>query len=154
MASSQGIYGALEENTPDLENGSPYEVPVATRVPSSRENKSKHALFKSTSHFWTSEAEYYQGDHSKDLRMDFISKVYTILSFQLLLTVIVGSVCIEVAPVRNFMVDYSTWFVLFSFIPTICTIFALMFYKDVYPTNYVLLVTFTVRETSLQICHV
>lgn len=140
------IYGALEENTADLETGSPYEVPVATRVPSSRENNSKHALFSTTSHFWATEAEYYHGDHTRDLRMEFISKVYSILSFQLLLTVIVGSVCIEVVPVRSFMVDNSTWFVLFSIIPTICTIFALMFYKDIYPTNYVLLVTFTVRK--------
>lgn len=149
MSGSQTMhYGTLEgSSNVDLENGLPYEVPIARRVPSTRENKSKHALFNTTSHFWATEDQYYDGDHTKDLRMNFISKVYSILSFQLLLTVIVGSVCVEVEAVRNFMLANSTGFVVISIVPTICIIFALMFYKDVYPTNYVLLSAFTLLES-------
>ena len=147
MSSPQDtIYGALDDSTCDIEKGAQSEIPVASQVTSTRDNISKHALFNHTSHFWATEAEYYDGSHSRSLRMQFISKVYSILTFQLLLTVIVGSVFIEVSPVRELVVANASTFVLVTIIPTFLTILALTFYKDEYPTNYILLVTFTLLE--------
>ncbi|KEH23815.1 hypothetical protein MtrunA17_Chr7g0260221 [Medicago truncatula] len=87
---------------------------------------------------------------SPELRWPFILKVYSILTFQLLLTIAVASVVVFVHPVANFFVNsklgYALYIVLL-FVPfiTSCPLYA---YHHKHPLNYFLLLIFTVALAS------
>ncbi|CAJ2650485.1 unnamed protein product [Trifolium pratense] len=76
------------------------------------------------------------------IRMSFIRKVYSIVAFQLLLTVVVASVLIFVPPVANFFNNYIPNYVLYIVI--IFALFLVEYYHQKHPLNYFLLVIFTV----------
>eukprot|EP00614_Pseudopedinella_elastica_P011973 CAMPEP_0172599674 /NCGR_PEP_ID=MMETSP1068-20121228/19788_1 /TAXON_ID=35684 /ORGANISM="Pseudopedinella elastica, Strain CCMP716" /LENGTH=279 /DNA_ID=CAMNT_0013400007 /DNA_START=77 /DNA_END=916 /DNA_ORIENTATION=+ len=146
MKRSSGGYDAvpadIESNAKPLD-----ELPVATpliRRQSSRDDKTKHPLIGHTSHFWAEDSELYQGDHTQELRMGFLRKVYGILCIQLLLTCAVAGLCM--GPWSAFVLANSTALVWGSFVPIMITLFMLMLFKDSYPINYWLLAVFTFLE--------
>jgi len=81
------------------------------------------------------------------LRAGFVKKVYGLLASQLVLTVIIASVCMYVPLVqRAFLAVASaqTWWLRLAFaVPPIASLVLLKFCKDRYPTNYILLFVFT-----------
>ena len=97
------------------------------RQGSSREGKTKHVFTLHTSHLWLDPSEHYDGDHTQELRMGFIRKVYGILSAQLLLTVGVAALCM--GPWHAFMLANSTAMFWGTFIPSIFVLFGLMRFK-------------------------
>lgn len=83
---------------------------------------------------------------SPELRWSFIRKVYSIITFQLLLTVAVASVVVFVPPIPRFFVSTTPGLVLYIvliFIPLI-TLCPLYHYHKKHPLNYFLLLLFTV----------
>lgn len=83
---------------------------------------------------------------SPELRWSFIRKVYSIITFQLLLTVAVASVVVFVPPIPRFFVSTTPGLVLYIvliFIPLI-TLCPLYYYHKKHPLNYFLLLLFTV----------
>lgn len=83
---------------------------------------------------------------SPELRWSFIRKVYSIITFQLLLTVAVASVVVFVPPIPRFFVSTTPGLVLYIvliFIPLI-TLCPLYYYHNKHPLNYFLLLIFTV----------
>lgn len=80
------------------------------------------------------------------LRWSFIRKVYSIITFQLLLTIAVASVVVFVPPVSHFFVSSTQGLVLYIFlifVPFI-TLCPLYYYHQKHPLNYFLLLIFTV----------
>jgi FtsH-binding integral membrane protein len=77
-------------------------------------------------------------NESPELRWSFIRKVYTIITFQLLLTIAVASVVVFVHPIANFLTKSTSGFILYFFISLILPIismfldfcFSFMFYHD------------------------
>lgn len=85
---------------------------------------------------------------SPELRWSFIRKVYSIITFQLLLTVAVASVVVFVPPIPRFFVSTTPGLVLYIvllFIPLI-TLCPLYYYHKKHPLNYFLLLLFTVTS--------
>ncbi|KAK2363728.1 protein LIFEGUARD [Trifolium repens] len=83
---------------------------------------------------------------SPQLRWSFIRKVYSIITFQLLLTIVVASVVVFVPPIAHFFVSSTQGLVLYIvliFVPFI-TLCPLYYYHQKHPLNYFLLLIFTV----------
>ncbi|CAJ2633075.1 bi1-like protein [Trifolium pratense] len=83
---------------------------------------------------------------SPELRWSFIRKVYTIITFQLLLTIAIASVIVLVHPVSNFFKESIPGLVLsiFLFIFSLILICLLSCFHQKHPLNYVLLLILTV----------
>ncbi|KAL9331805.1 hypothetical protein ACSQ67_001415 [Phaseolus vulgaris] len=80
------------------------------------------------------------------LRWSFIRKVYSILTFQLLLTIAVAAVVVFVRPIPHFIVSTTPGLVIYIiliFVPFI-TLCPLYYYHQKHPLNYFLLLIFTV----------
>ncbi|KAL6008071.1 hypothetical protein ACLOJK_033577 [Asimina triloba] len=83
---------------------------------------------------------------SPELRWAFIRKVYSILSFQLLVTVAVAATVVSVRPIANFFVSSPEGlglYILIIFLPFI-TLCPLYYYYQRHPINLILLTVFTV----------
>lgn len=79
---------------------------------------------------------------SVKIRLSFLRKVYGILSIQLALTTLV-SVVIMLTPSIHGYLFRNSWILIFNFLANIVSIFALMFKRNEYPTNFYLLGAFT-----------
>ncbi|KAG5567548.1 hypothetical protein RHGRI_002924 [Rhododendron griersonianum] len=81
-----------------------------------------------------------------ELRWSFIRKVYSILTFQLLLTVAVSAVVVKVRPIALFFATTPDGLALYILL--LCTPFILLYplsyYHHKHPVNYILLGLFTV----------
>mmetsp|Transcript_51713 Transcript_51713/g.122512 ORF Transcript_51713/g.122512 Transcript_51713/m.122512 type:complete len:257 (+) Transcript_51713:61-831(+) len=84
-----------------------------------------------------------------DAKRGFLTKVYSILSVQLLFTVVCCAVCMYVEPVAGFMAHQGMPVFWFAFAGTIGSIIGLYFYKTSHPTNLQLLAAFTLFESML-----
>ncbi|XP_018611187.1 protein lifeguard 4 [Scleropages formosus] len=82
---------------------------------------------------------------SVHIRMDFLRKVYTILSLQLILTTAVSVLFMFCDPIKSF-VHASPSLVLLSAIGSLGLIFALAIYRHQHPVNLYLLLGFTLLE--------
>lgn len=82
---------------------------------------------------------------TKRVRMAFIRKVYGLLSIQLLLTVIVASICLFTPPVKEF-IHANDWLLMIAFFGSIGLLIALHVKRLETPTNFILLAAFTVVE--------
>mmetsp|Transcript_30767 Transcript_30767/g.40649 ORF Transcript_30767/g.40649 Transcript_30767/m.40649 type:complete len:270 (-) Transcript_30767:227-1036(-) len=122
----------------------PLNTPPLARAKSSRDNKTKGKVLPVTSHFHLTPEQYYQGDHTKELRAGFIRKVYTLLSFQMLLTVGICYSCMYVDSLRDFILNNTNGCFYGFLIPMIISLVALMCNKDRVPTNYFWFFSFTV----------
>ncbi|KAK7336785.1 hypothetical protein VNO77_17333 [Canavalia gladiata] len=80
------------------------------------------------------------------LRWSFIRKVYSIITFQLLLTIAVASVVVFVHPIAHFFVGSTAGLVLFILLLIVpfITLCPLYYYHQKHPLNYFLLFIFTV----------
>jgi len=99
--------------------------------------------FKTTSHFFVRKADAWKGTPNANDRNNFIRKVYSLLTFQLLVTVGVSALCMF--PWRDWCLsnlEMYWFFVISSFI----TLFSLFVVKDSYPLNYIVLFAFTLCE--------
>lgn len=83
-----------------------------------------------------------------DKRLDFLRKVYGILSVQLLFTFLTASV-FKWSSVITYIVQTNHWLVFAGIIGSLGLCIALQAYKNEYPTNYMLLAGFTAVEASL-----
>eukprot|EP01012_Entosiphon_sulcatum_P027409 TRINITY_DN33038_c0_g1_i1.p1 TRINITY_DN33038_c0_g1~~TRINITY_DN33038_c0_g1_i1.p1 ORF type:complete len:269 (+),score=65.14 TRINITY_DN33038_c0_g1_i1:41-808(+) len=77
----------------------------------------------------------------------FIRRVYGTLSLQLMATAAICCLCMFVAPLRTFCLNFSGVIVWTTLIPVFLVIFALYRFKSSYPANYTLLGVFTVLES-------
>ncbi|XP_059625185.1 protein LIFEGUARD 2-like [Cornus florida] len=83
---------------------------------------------------------------SPELRWAFIRKIYSILCFQLLLTIAVAAVVINVHPIANFFTSTGgglSIYILLILAPFMF-LFPLYYYHQRHPVNYILLGLFTV----------
>ncbi|SAM04153.1 hypothetical protein [Absidia glauca] len=85
---------------------------------------------------------------SVDIRMAFVRKVYSILSVQLLSTIVMSSVYMYNASVKTW-VQTNPWLLLVSAIGSLGVLFALMWKARSAPLNYYLLALFTMLEGHL-----
>uniref|UniRef100_A0A1D1XHK6 Putative membrane protein C576.04 n=1 Tax=Anthurium amnicola TaxID=1678845 RepID=A0A1D1XHK6_9ARAE len=79
------------------------------------------------------------------IRMAFVRKVYSILATQLFLTMVMGAVFMYNESAKQW-VQSNRWAVWVSMISTFVLLFALIWKRRSYPTNYVLLSLFTFVE--------
>ena len=79
------------------------------------------------------------------VKMQFIRKVYTVLSLQLLLTTLVSAVTCLYSPVRHYVVT-NPFLLTVACVLSIVMLVALLCYKDKYPTNLILLAAWTTVE--------
>jgi len=79
------------------------------------------------------------------LRLSFLRKVYGILTAQLVLSVVIAVVCLSVPQVKGF-VQTSPVFSFGTMIATFVVLIALIFKRHDAPSNYYLLLTFTLLE--------
>lgn len=79
------------------------------------------------------------------VRLGFLRKVYSLLSVQLLVTVIIGAVCSLVEPVKVF-IHQNDWMVLVAFVLSFVTLIALFALRRESPTNLILLAVFTIVQ--------
>ncbi|KAK7285300.1 hypothetical protein RJT34_20066 [Clitoria ternatea] len=80
------------------------------------------------------------------LRWSFIRKVYFIITFQLLITIVVAATVVFVRPIAHFFVSSTPGLVIYLvliFVPFI-TMWPLYYYHKKHPLNYFLLFIFTV----------
>ncbi|XP_034254206.1 protein lifeguard 4-like [Thrips palmi] len=82
---------------------------------------------------------------SQKIRMGFIRKVYCLLSMQLIISVIIGAVCMFEPHVKGF-IKTNDWLVSMSFIASIVILIALHIKRRETPTNLILLAAFTVVQ--------
>ncbi|KAL2102207.1 hypothetical protein ACEWY4_001375 [Coilia grayii] len=82
---------------------------------------------------------------SVQIRMDFLRKVYTILSLQIILTTAMSAIFMFCEPIKAF-VHASPAVVLVSAIASLVLIFALFIYRHQHPINLYLLFGFTLLE--------
>ncbi|XP_073411543.1 protein lifeguard 4 [Dendrobates tinctorius] len=82
---------------------------------------------------------------SLQIRMDFLRKVYTILTVQVLLTAVSAGIFLYSAAVRSFVHD-SPGLLLISALGSLGTIIALTIYRHQHPVNLYLLFGFTLLE--------
>lgn len=81
-----------------------------------------------------------------DIRRNFIKKVYSILTAQLLGTATFSLIFTSVSSIQAFLFRNS-WVVLLSCFGAILNILALCWKRHSYPTNYLLLLSFTLLES-------
>lgn len=79
-------------------------------------------------------------------KRNFVAKVYSILSLQLLLTAGWIATCLFVASVQSFMVSNSTAITFGLMVPTFLCTASMFWLKNRYPFNYAVLALFTVLE--------
>ncbi|KAF7693945.1 protein lifeguard 4 [Silurus meridionalis] len=82
---------------------------------------------------------------SVHIRMDFLRKVYTILSIQIILTTALSALFMFCEPIKNF-VHSCPLLVLLSAVGSLFLIIALAIYRHQHPVNLYLLLGFTVLE--------
>ncbi|KAJ3634345.1 hypothetical protein MTP99_011227 [Tenebrio molitor] len=82
---------------------------------------------------------------SKAIRLAFIRKVYGLLSMQLLLTVVVATICMFTPQIKSF-VQTNTWMMAIALIASLVLIVALHIKRRETPINLILLAAFTVVE--------
>lgn len=82
---------------------------------------------------------------SVQIRMDFLRKVYSLLSLQLVLTTATSALFMFCLPLRNF-VHSSPGLVLVSALGSLVLLLALFVYRHQHPVNLYLLLTFTLLE--------
>lgn len=153
---SYGSPSCAVDNTTEIPTATPTtSSPTSSSPINSREGKTKHNMFGHTSHFWVGEHESFHELSSDEERNDeilkslFISKVYTILSMQLLLTSFISFLFMNITSLRLFSIYHSFGLLIFATIGSFGTLFGLMGYKDVYPLNLQLLSAFTFFESIL-----
>ncbi|XP_016108742.1 protein lifeguard 4-like isoform X2 [Sinocyclocheilus grahami] len=83
---------------------------------------------------------------SVHIRMDFLRKVYTILSLQIIVTTAVSALFMLCNPIKNF-VHESPSLVLISAIGSLILLLALAVYRHQHPINLYLLFGFTLLES-------
>lgn len=83
---------------------------------------------------------------SVHIRMDFLRKVYTILSLQIIITTAVSALFMLCNPIKNF-VHESPALVLISAIGSLILLLALAVYRHQHPINLYLLFGFTLLES-------
>ncbi|XP_016430190.1 protein lifeguard 4 [Sinocyclocheilus rhinocerous] len=83
---------------------------------------------------------------SVHIRMDFLRKVYTILSLQIIITTAVSALFMLCNPIKNF-VHESPSLVLISAIGSLILLLALAVYRHQHPINLYLLFGFTLLES-------
>ncbi|XP_016390466.1 protein lifeguard 4-like [Sinocyclocheilus rhinocerous] len=83
---------------------------------------------------------------SVHIRMDFLRKVYTILSLQIIVTTAVSALFMLCNPIKNF-VHESPLLVLISAIGSLVLLLALAVYRHQHPINLYLLFGFTLLES-------
>ncbi|KAK9975850.1 hypothetical protein ABG768_021082 [Culter alburnus] len=83
---------------------------------------------------------------SVHIRMDFLRKVYTILSLQIIITTAVSALFMLCNPIKNF-VHESPSLVLVSAIGSLILLLALAVYRHQHPVNLYLLFGFTLLES-------
>ncbi|GAA6103243.1 protein lifeguard 4 [Tachysurus ichikawai] len=84
---------------------------------------------------------------SVHIRMDFLRKVYTILSVQIILTTALSALFMFCEPIKNF-VHSSPSLVLLSAIGSLLLIIALAIYRHQHPVNLYLLLAFVSRSLT------
>ena len=86
-----------------------------------------------------------------DIRINFIRKVYLILSSQLILTASMSTVAMYSVATQNFLIN-NIWLLVVSFVFNLVSCYALVCYKScsrTVPNNYILLFVFTFTEAYL-----
>ncbi|KAI7791800.1 protein lifeguard 4 [Triplophysa rosa] len=83
---------------------------------------------------------------SVHIRMDFLRKVYTILSLQIIITTVVSGVFMLCDPIKSF-VHSSPALVLISAVGSLILLLALAVYRHQHPINLYLLFGFTLLES-------
>ncbi|GAB0494550.1 hypothetical protein MMPV_005844 [Pyropia vietnamensis] len=89
------------------------------------------------------------GTSDKYVRLQFLRKVYTILSLQLAMTVGVAGVFMLADPVRRFVVAAQGPMSIVGMIATFGFLFGLMATKDQHPLNLYMLAGFTAAESYM-----
>ncbi|KAI8809487.1 inhibitor of apoptosis-promoting Bax1-domain-containing protein [Cladochytrium replicatum] len=84
-------------------------------------------------------------ESERNVRMNFVRKVYAILAGQLALTSIVASIMMYSPPVKEWA-QANTWSLILSFVGVIGTLIPLIIYRRTHPLNLYLLTLFTVFE--------
>lgn len=84
------------------------------------------------------------------VRMNFLRKVYSLLTLQILVTCIVATLFMKVDFIQSYITnpDHS-WLLFIVMIGTFPVIFGLMAFKDSHPLNLYLLFSFTIMESIL-----
>ncbi|XP_048005502.1 protein lifeguard 4-like [Leguminivora glycinivorella] len=82
----------------------------------------------------------------KEIRLGFIRKVYGLLAIQLLATLAISTVFLQVSPVKSFIHE-NDWMVFIAFILSIGTLLALIVKRRDSPANLYLLAAFTVVQS-------
>jgi len=82
------------------------------------------------------------------IRLGFLRKVYGILSAQLAFTTVVSALIMSIPGISDF-VKSNAWLLVVNMILTLVILFALMAKRTEYPTNYQLLIAFTVCESFM-----
>ncbi|KAF2902510.1 hypothetical protein ILUMI_03672 [Ignelater luminosus] len=82
---------------------------------------------------------------TKGVRMAFIRKVYGLLTVQLLMTIIVASMCMFTPQIKEF-IHTNDWMMFVAMFGSIGLIIALHIKRRETPTNFILLAAFTVVE--------
>ncbi|KEH23822.1 inhibitor of apoptosis-promoting Bax1 protein [Medicago truncatula] len=88
-----------------------------------------------------------------ELRLSFIRKVYSILTFQLLLTIVITSIVVFVRPIANFFINTAEGYALYHVLritPWI-TFYPLIYYNDKHTLNHFLLFQFFTVTSSFTI---
>jgi len=79
---------------------------------------------------------------SVKIRLAYLRKVYGILSVQLGLTTVISSAIMFMPAIQSFIIA-NPWILLVNFLANLVTIFALLYKRNEYPTNFYLLGAFT-----------
>ncbi|CAO3622390.1 unnamed protein product [Cunninghamella blakesleeana] len=90
----------------------------------------------------------YLNECTVEVRLQFVRKVYSILTAQLLSTIILSSIYMFNESIKTW-VQTSQWLLIVSLIGTIGVVIGLMFYSRRTPLNYGLLALFTILEGHL-----
>mmetsp|Transcript_40753 Transcript_40753/g.53677 ORF Transcript_40753/g.53677 Transcript_40753/m.53677 type:complete len:273 (+) Transcript_40753:179-997(+) len=129
----------------DVETGNaPLSPPPLARAKSSRDYKNRGGVLPVTSHVYLTPDQYYQGDHTKELRAGFIRKVYSLLAVQMLMTIGICCLCMFVDGIREYILGHIQGCFWGFFAAMIFSLIALMCNKDKVPVNYFWFFTFTV----------
>lgn len=85
-------------------------------------------------------------DLEKSIQKKFIAKVYTLLSFQLLITMLMSLSCYFSLSATQFIIKNLN-FLYFSIFTTFISLILIFCYDKIYPINYILLLIFTLGES-------
>ncbi|XP_071053216.1 protein lifeguard 4-like [Onthophagus taurus] len=80
---------------------------------------------------------------SREVRFGFIRKVYSLLAFQLILTVIIAAVFMFTPPIKEF-IHKNDWLMMIAMFSSFGLLIALHIKRKDTPTNFILLTAFTV----------